>query len=703
MTRAFEPNRSYNDDTSELDLGALWRALARKKRWIFLPTLAAFVAVGFYVTTTKPMYTADSQVLLENQESFVPRPLTAPIGSDANFDEQFVGSQIQLLTSRDLARRVIEKLSLVGNPDLDPAAKGLGTISRILVLLRLQRDPTGEAAEERVVDTFAKRLTVFSPLKTRVLTIEFQAHDPVLAARIANEIVSFYIEAQSDAKRQQAKTAAIALAAQITELRGKLSTAADAVENYRTTSGLLAGSNNMTITGQQLVDLNSEISKARTEQADAQAKAGLIREMIRTDKLADIADVASNELVRRIAEQRVSAKAELALESRTLLPEHPRIKELNAQIADLDMQLRMAAATTARTLETNSRIAAARVANLQAAMEQQKGSVARANVDQVHLHELERVAQAVRDQLDTTLAKYQEATARETSPATPADARIIARAAPPDQPSYPKKLPMLAFGTAAALVFSTAAVVASELLADPAQRAPDLPPRPDPLAPARQSARRTPTMNRLREFGAAFVDSPPSGPSGARVNQDQGVRIVATSVATGERAAAALLDFARSLVRDGRPILIDLNAESDDLANLLHSTDAPRIGRRSPGLTDVSIGAASIAEVIHRDAASRLHFIGYGSATQIQPADLDVILEALAQTYDFIVLAAPALAIGDVAKSLVAYADFVVLVGTGATKARCEEAYDELLEAGAPEVTLIGKAGRDNSQAFDAA
>lgn len=702
MDQRFDQDSAYDEGAGEIDLGALGRALLRKRRWIVIPTLAAVLAMGAYVIVTKPMYTADAEVLLENQENFAPRPPQAPV-TDANFEEQFVGSQIQLLTSRDIAKRAIAKLGLVGNPEFDPAAKGIGALSRILVLFGVQRDPTGVTPEDRVVDTFEKRLTVFSPLKTRVLTIEFQSHDPVTAARVANELVALYLETQSDAKREQAKTAAAALSGQIADLRRKLTDAADAVERYRTTSGLLAGSNNMTVSGQQLVDLNTEISKARTEEADAQAKAALIREMIRTGKLADIADVANNDLVRRIGEQSANAKAQLALESRTLLPEHPRIKELNAQIAGLDEQLRAAAVNAARTLETNARIAAARVANLQSAIDQQKTQVARSNVDEVHLRELERVAQSMRDQLDNTMAKYQEALARETSPATPADARVIARAVPPDQPTFPKKGPMLAFAAVAGLAFPTAGVVASELLGGSGSGSGDLPQGPDPRGSTPSNPRRAKPRD---PKPAKDVPIEPAAPAWGRpheasrnamgravTGEERGARIVATCVADSEMASQALIGFARSLGRDGRPILLDLDADSG-LANLLKSEDGPRFAAKSAGLTDLLAGDAGFADVIHRDSASRLHFIGFGSGKTFRAEDLDTIFEALAQTYDFIVLGATSLAVSDAAIALVPFADVVVLVGTGATRERCEKARAELLEAGAPEVNLIGQTGK---------
>lgn len=719
MNQPFEPDVSSDERTSELDLRALSQAIGRKRRWILWPTLIVFVGVGLYVMLVKPMYTAEAQVLLENQESYQPRQgaeITSP--NATALDDESVGSQVQLVTSRDIARQAIAKLHLVGNPEFDPAAKGIGPISRVLILFGLKRDPTTLAPEDRVIDTFARRLTVFSPTKTRVLTIEFSSHSPVMAARAANEIVALYLQAQSDAKRGRAKEAAVTLAAQITQLRTKLTAAADDAEHYRAVSGLLSGTNNMTISGQQLADLNSELSKARTSQADAQAKATLVQEMIREGRLSDIADVANNDLVRRIAEQAITAKARLAFESRTLLPGHPRIKELQAQIADLDQQLHAAVSKTARSLENNARIAKARVGNLETALSQQKGTVVLANADQVHLRELERIAQALRAQLDASMAKYQEALAREDSSATPADARMIARAAPPDQPSFPKKIPMLVFGTLAAFVLSAAAVIASELLASPAAPTYDGPVmQPRVLAddmPNRLAA--APLLDRLRDFRRSAADmqrkltqsppavSPPDAavppqakPIGPDATTARGARIVAISIEESGATADVLIAFARNLTQEGRPIIIDIDARGNQLAALKRSAAEAALKSQEgrAGLTDLLTGNASFAEVIHRDAISRLHFINFGGAEDFDPADLDLVLEALAQTYDFILLAAPALTASDLAKSLASHADLVVLVGTGQTdNEKCNKTRHELLAAGAQDVVVIGTVGK---------
>lgn len=697
MTQAFASDTNSDERSGDLDLGALGAAISRKRNWIIVPTALAFLLSAAFVSAVKPSYTAEAEVLLENQENFFTSPGRTEVQpQQEGLDTDLVGSQIQVVTSTDLARRAVERLGLVGNPEFDPYAKGLGVFSRLLVAFHLIRDPMQIPAEDRVIAKFEEHLSTFSPLKTRAIVIQFSSRDPALATRAANEIANIYLEMNSSAKREIARQAAASLAAQIAELRIKVTSALDGVERYRASSGLLAGANNMTITGQQLADLNGDLSHARSDMADGQARAALIRQMLREGRLAQVPDVANNDLIRRIAEQLVTAKAQLALESGTLLPGHPRIKELNAEIANLEVQLQSTAENTAQALENNSKIAAARVANLEAAIEQQKKAVVVSNADAVHLHELETTAQSLRDQLNSSLTKYQVASASANSMSTPADARIIARATPPQEPSFPKKVPTVALGTIAAFVFSLGGVIASELFLDEPRRS-GAAVEPRPIDERKRGIAQI--AARLKEFGVArredeedaeisedseIYDDDFGAKVVARAAGQQGVQIVATRISDSEAANAALIGFARNLARDGRPIVVDLHAPAKQVEPLF---DAQQKAENMLGLTDLFEGNASISEIIHRDCASRLHFVPFGSGEAIDSDDLDTVLEALAQSYDFVVLAAPPLATSEMPKALAPYADFVVLAAP--KNEESDAACAELKAAGATDVLVI--------------
>jgi polysaccharide biosynthesis transport protein len=659
--------------TGEIDLSHISRVLSAKRWWIFGPTIAAFLSALVFVNVVKPRYTAESRVLLENQENFLPRSEKNDRATEILPDAEAVQSQIQVLTSRDLARRVIKTLGLQGDVEFDPLANGMGLTTRAMVLLGLMRDPTQLSPEERILETFADRLNVLSPTKTRILSIEFSSRNPDLAARGANAVAEAYIEFQQQAKRDNASGAAKTLAALVAELRKQVAVADMRAEEFRGKSGLLLGANNTTINTQHLSELNTQLSLARTAQADAQAKAKLLREMLRQNRIGDIPDVANNEVFRRLLEQRVTLRAQLALESRTLLPGHPRIKELQAQLGDLDAQGHSVAERIARSLENDARIAGARVENLKQTLDAQKQVVGSSEADEVQLRELERSARLYKEQLESATAKYQEALARENAQATPADARIVQRALAPQAPSFPKKIPITAFAALAALILSSGAIISGELLSGRAR----VPPEPDEMPAHPGSAS---LMERF-SFGAAQRgDGPSSRPSGsddsgraatesaaepyAAIGEDDKVeeagdageerriaserdiiggidaarmtsscvKVLAVSGDASPIASGTVLALARGLSRRGRAVLI--YADENEILDRQLAPDNPV----ASGLRELLSGEADFAEIIRRDPRSRLHFIPSGLEGEVDSEEMEPILEALARTYDFVIL-----------------------------------------------------------------
>ena len=673
----------------EIDLLALKRIVAARKRWIIIPTLLAFVISAVAVNLIRPRYTAEARIVLENQQNFLPGPERSETGVTQQLDAEAVGSQVQILTSRDLARKVIKTVGLQGNPEFDPLADGVGAVERLLILVGLKRDPTRLSPEDRILESYFDRLTVLSPMKTRVLTIEFSSRDPDLSARVANAIADAYLEFQSDAKREGARAAAESLGQSLNDLRSRVATADAKVETFRSQTGLLIGTNSNSINAQQLSDVNTEVAKARTAQADALAKSAHLRDLLRQGRIGDIPDVANNELVRRISEQRVTAKSQLALESRTLLPGHPRIKELTAQVADLDAEIRAAADKTARSLEGEAKVASARVDNLTKALDTQKKLIGASGSDEVQLRELERTAKALKDDLETTTTKYQEALARQASKATPSDARIFSRALAPQTPSFPKKLPIILISTLGVLILSLGVVAAQEfLLITPAavtrtrdesdavlSREGIVEETPaEAVAVARPSFARTyaPTES----IDGAALDNVVADIE-ARGFAIEGLVLSVPAVAGYDEGLA--LALARRLVGHGRVVLVAGDG----------GTVTPLGG--AAGLADLMNGHASFADVIHRDQNSRLHIIPAGRTSRAEGDDLASVLDALKGTYDVVVLGVPHAMHAAEAHAVTSRAKIAV-VGSG-DEVSAKELETALGEAGVPHVLRVASSG----------
>lgn len=460
-----------SSESGDLDLRAIGQALLRKRGWIIVPTALAAVLSIAAVNLVTPRYKSEARILIDGRENVFLRP-SGERNDDRNaLDPEAVTSQVQLLLSRDLAREIIKKNNLAELPEFDPVLQGFSPLKSLLALLGVGRDPLSLTPEERVLDAYYDRFTAYAVDKSRVIVIEFQSRDPDLAARVANSIAEGYLVLQQGARQDQAKSASQWLSGEIENLRKKVADAESRVEDFRSKSSLFVGTNNTTLSNQQMGELNTQLNNARALKSDAESKARLIREMLQSGKPIEASEVLNSELIRRLSEQRVTLRGQLAEQSSTLLDGHPRIKELKAQLADLDRQLREEASKISRSLDNDARIASGRVDGLSASLEQLKKQASSTNGQDVQLRALEREAKAQRDLLETYLAKYREANTRENIEAAPADGRIISRASVSNSPAYPKKLPIVLIATLATLMLSAGAIVTGELLRITAPRA----------------------------------------------------------------------------------------------------------------------------------------------------------------------------------------------------------------------------------------
>src|ERR1700726_786004 len=458
--------------TGELDLRALGSALKRKRGWIIVPTVLAAVLSITSVNLVSPRYKSEARILIDGRENVFLRPNGERNEERAALDAEAVTSQVQLVLSRDLAREIIKKNELADLPEFDPVLRGISPIKSMLALFGIGRDPFSMTPEERVLDAYFDRLTAYAVDKSRVIVVEFPSQDPDLAARVANSIADGYRVLQQNARQDQARSASQWLSGEIESLRHKVSDAESRVEDFRSKSSLFVGTNNTTLSNQQMGEINTQLNNARALKSDAESKARLIREMLQSGKPIEASEVLNSELTRRLTEQRVTLRAQLAEQSSTLLDGHPRIKELKAQVADLDRQLREEASKISRSLDNDARIASGRVEGLSASLEQLKKQASSTNGQDVQLRALEREAKAQRDLLESYLAKYREANTRENIDAAPADGRVISRATVSNTPAYPKKLPIVLIATLATLMLSAGAIVTGDLLRITAPRAP---------------------------------------------------------------------------------------------------------------------------------------------------------------------------------------------------------------------------------------
>src|SRR5258707_6664861 len=312
-------------DFGDLDLRAIGQALNRKRSWIIIPTLLALVLSLAAVNLIPPRYKSEARILIDGRENVFLRPNGERDDQRNAVDPEAVTSQVQLLLSRDLAREIIKKNKLAERPEFDPILQGLSPVKSLMALFGIGRDPFSLTPEERVLDAYFDRYTAYAVDKSRVIVVEFQSRDPELAARVANSIAEGYLVLQQDARQQQAKSAGQWLSGEIENLRKKVAESESRVEDFRSKSSLFVGTNNTTLSNQQIGEINTQLNNARALKSDAESKARVIREMLQSGKPIKASEVLNSELTRRLSEQRITLRAQLAEQSSTLLDQHPRI------------------------------------------------------------------------------------------------------------------------------------------------------------------------------------------------------------------------------------------------------------------------------------------------------------------------------------------------------------------------------------------
>lgn len=683
----------------ELDFLAIGQALSRKRNWIIVPTMLAAVLSIAAVNMITPRYKSEVRILIDGRENVFLRPNGERNDERNALDAEAVTSQVQLLLSRDLARDVIKKNRLAELPEFDPVLRGFSPVKSLLALIGIGRDPVSLTPEERVLDAYYERFTAYAVDKSRVVVVEFQSRDPDLAAQVANSIADGYLVLQQGARRDQARSAGQWLAGEIENLRKKVADAESRVEDLRSNSGLFVGTNNTTLSNQQMGELNTQLNNARALKSDAESKARLIREMLQTGKPIESSEILNSELIRRLSEQSVTLRAQLAEQSSTLLDGHPRIKELKAQLADLDRQIRDEASKISRSLDNDARIAGGRVESLSAGLDQLKKQASSANGKDVQLRALEREAKAQRDLLESYLAKYREATTRENIEAAPADGRIISRASVSNSPAYPKKLPIVLIVTLVTLILSTGLIVTGELLRMTIPRAAAALGSVSVSAPMREpvvdaytaSAQSRPAVESVAAPLAPEIES-----EFAEVERlaarllaagAEARKITILGTASSESVTLTALTIARLIAGSSRVIVVDLSATSPTIS-------AVSVDPNAPGLAELMQGEASFTQVITKDRFSRAHLVSSGrpgsDRALLQSPRLNLAIDALLKVYDHVLLDAGS-ASDLPAELLTSQARAVVVpdvsMAADARKLMC----DQLKAVGFSEVTMLSK------------
>ena len=706
----------------DVDLRQLFASLARN--WLRILVVALVVTGLAFVLAwlATPHYKAATMLKIEAGES----AFTRPAGTDGDdkpiLDAEGVATEVQVISSSDnILKQVALKLNLSRLPEFDDAVS-MSALSRFLVIAGLKSDPEEIPAEERVLKKMRENLNVYGVEKTRAIAIEFSSEDPKLAAAIANAIAAAYIAFQGNAKVESNSAATDFLGPEITDLQQQVKVAEGKVAAYRAQSDLLMGGNNSVLATQQLSELSSELSRVRANRASAEATADSVRQALQNGGSLDaVPEVLSSDLIQRLRERQVELKTNIADLSTTLLDNHPRIRALKSQLADLDGQIRNEAQKLMKGLLTQAQTARARENQLIADVNTLKAASARAGEQQVELDALQREATARRQQLETYQTNYLAASSRKDRNYLPVDASVFSEAQVPSEPYFPKIVPIVGAAFAGSLLLMAIVTLLQELFSGRAMR-PATGARFERIEQvAMPAARQEPAMARIDEVGdgAAEAEAQPDTATVVQAAAEDVVaaeaeparttlgevdiekaaeKLIASGAARaifvspeGDEAAASAVLVAREVSDAGlRVLLLDLTASGAASLPMLDSG-------LFPGITNLLASELQFSDVIYPDLYSDCHVIPVGTADPVRAmraADrLPIIMQSLTTAYDLVVVECGPTDSQGISRLVGEGTE--VFVSMLEPHDEVTQAAVELIESGYPDLTLVTPAGHE--------
>ena len=632
-----------------------------KRKWTIITCFVVLVTVVTIASfKMEPVYKATCQILIERDNPKVVK-IEEVMAIDASSTDYYQ-TQYEILKSQELAERVIKRLNLYDNKEFNRKPKiGLGTIiaairnfigNAIKNIIGSKKEQKEYQIDEtnQLIKAYLARLDIKPIRKSRLVNISFEAHDPQLAAQIANTHAKLYIEQNLERKFSASKEAVNWLNKRIKEVKEKLEKSEEALRKYKQAHDLVSidfeESHNIRV--QRLNELNTALMEARTKRIE---KENLYRELKRISDKPELIEsmpaVVANPLIQQLKAEYIKSKADYSKLSQSYGPEHPKMIRLRSEIKELKNKIASEVKKIARSIETEYRVAKKQEAALNKALEEEKKKALALSEKEIQYNVLKREVEINRTLYESLLKRAKETNITEDLPVS--NVSIVDPARIPDLPFKPKKRLNILLAMVVGLTMGIGLAFFLEYLDDTIKTpeeverylkipflgyigkviiAKDNPYSPDLVALKEPKSH---IAEMLRNVRTNILFSTSNFPRKA---------LLVTSSTQGEGKTFLTINLGISLAQMGKRVVV---IDADLRKTRIHRTFGLK---KHPGLTEVLTGNHGLESVIQDTKVENLKIIPCGTIPP-NPAELlsseamKDLIDRLKEQFDFVLFDSP--------------------------------------------------------------
>lgn len=444
-------------------------AMFRRRLRLFVGVvLFVFLSILVFTLLQTPLYTSTASVVIESRKENV--VASQEVLSDLGADSGVIDTEVEVLRSRELTEKVVQKLKLDQDPEFNPTLESGGPLKSLTGGIKGlfgaaapdRARPDEAAIDAATVDAVMKRAGARRVALSSVMSVSFQSESREKAARIANAYVNEYIADQLATKLNASSDANGFIGNQLREVGQEVVAAEAEVARYRTANGLLSAQG-ATLTEQEISTYNQQLATVRATQAEEEARLRTARRQLAAGSDGqDVGEALDSDVIKSLRGKRAEVSGRVADLSTRYGPRHPDLLRARGELADIDNQIQAEIRRIVSNLEARVTVAQERTRSMQSSLGQARGALASTTSAAVQLADLERKAQSLRSNQEKLLQRYQEITSQQGTQRP--DARIVSRATLPKKPSSPKVMVNLVLGLVVSLAAGAGAVFLLSML-----------------------------------------------------------------------------------------------------------------------------------------------------------------------------------------------------------------------------------------------